>query len=56
VTGSLPLIKDDISSVLRDHLSLKDQDVESVWVEIRNSKGMRSLVGIVNGPLTVVTL
>ena len=43
--GVALLIKDDVDTILRKDINI--HDVESVWVEIRNNKGQKTLVGVV---------
>uniref|UniRef100_UPI00398F88A5 uncharacterized protein n=1 Tax=Pristiophorus japonicus TaxID=55135 RepID=UPI00398F88A5 len=45
--GVALLIKDDIRAVVRDDIGYNEQNVESLWVEIKDSKGKKSLVGVV---------
>ena len=36
----------DIRVAMRKDLGSEDQEVESVWVDIRNNEGQKTLVGI----------
>ena len=42
--GVALLIKDDIDTILRKDISI--DDMESIWVELRNNKGQKTLVGV----------
>jgi len=48
--GVALLIKDDFSVLLRDDIGSKEQNLESLWVEIRNSKQKKTLVCVVYRP------
>ena len=44
------LFKDGIRAIVRDDIGAMEDKVESIWVEIRNSKAKRSLIGVVYRP------
>ena len=49
--GDVALIfKGDIRVVVRDDIGSMEKKVESIWVEIRNSKEKKSLIGVVYRP------
>ena len=48
--GVALLIRDNIRVVVRDDIGSKEQNVESLWVEMRNSRGRKTLVGVVYRP------
>ena len=48
--GVARLIKDATRVIVSDDIGSKEQYVESIWVEIRNNKGKKSLVGVVYRP------
>ena len=42
------LVREEINAIERKDISV--EDVESIWVELRNSKGQKTLVGAVYRP------
>ncbi|XP_059843783.1 uncharacterized protein LOC132403935 [Hypanus sabinus] len=48
--GVAMLIKQGITAIKRNDIGSKDQDNETIWVEIRNSKGKKAVVGVVYRP------
>uniref|UniRef100_UPI00398EB4CB uncharacterized protein isoform X1 n=1 Tax=Pristiophorus japonicus TaxID=55135 RepID=UPI00398EB4CB len=46
--GVALLVKEEINAIVRKDIGL--DDVESVWVELRNAKGQKTLVGVVYRP------
>ena len=44
------LIRQEITAIQQNDIGSKDQDSETVWVEIRNNKGKKTLVGVVYRP------
>ena len=43
--GVVLIFKDDTRAVVRDDIGSMEKKVESIWVEIRNSKEKKSLIG-----------
>ena len=48
--GVALLFKDGIRAIVRDDIGAMEDKVESIWVEIRNSKAKKSLIGVVYRP------